>query len=156
MGQAVLLTPSLSFRLPQSLSPHLAPLSSSQPRKRRSPVFALTRHSLVLSHVEGSPACPESCRRATRHFSLSLTLLEATLTHPPLNVASKGLTGNLTSLESTFTKNRGEGYPLPQPPRNLYATTRSNTMLYHCFPQPLVQQSLLSGKHLPVSRCLTL
>jgi hypothetical protein len=38
-----------------------------------------------------------------------VTSLDATLTRPPVSVDSKPLTGTLSLLDATLTKNRGEG-----------------------------------------------
>ena|SRR5271157_1189438 len=83
---------------------------------RRSPRTLLPRfHRNALDVLLRSPLTPRDS---------PLTHIESTLTRNPASVASKGLTDNLSLLNATLTKNRGEGFCPPSVP-DLKLTMRS-------------------------------
>jgi hypothetical protein len=118
--QAVLLTPLESFRTRPLPTRHR--INRVHPRFLQKTTFVFSCAcrmpfpqllSFVIHQWDGAypPSRQRSCSifGQWRGLSIPLSLLDATLTRRTISVHSKGLTGNLTPLDATLTKNRGEG-----------------------------------------------
>src|SRR5216684_1419181 len=69
------------------------------------------RHVVLLTPPESS----HPSRLLSRQHNALVSPLAATLMNLPASVANKRLTGKLTPLDATLTKNRGVGYPAMPP-----------------------------------------
>ncbi len=113
-------------------------------------------------------SCPLSRPRFSVLTTSPLTLLNATLTQPPISVDSKPLTATLSSLDATLTKNRGwgqsasllpfrnedhlgrrisEGRPVEIPVQGRNAEPASREKVFDLVPEEIPQRP---GEHQPL------
>jgi hypothetical protein len=141
------------------------PITTRPERSRRIPRPSQCQLSLPGKQSSVTQVAPNlpSCKPSNLQTSLvlsprrtsHLSPLEATHTRMPVSVHSKGLTGKLSPLDATLTKNTGWGTPnIPtfkrssDPPVPLQGTTFGATI------PPGTKQATSRGKQISPCRCL--